>query len=172
MVKLNLTVSDAPPEVRLAVYLRDHLAAGAAGHQLAMRTLENNRGTVYEAALAQLERELGEERDTLRRVAASLGITPAPGKERAAQAAEWLGRWKLNGQLRGYSPLSRVIELEGLAAGVVARQRVWAAVEACGLQGRLPAGVDVADQQSRAQDQLDRLQSQHAVAVREAFPNA
>ena len=39
-------------------------------------------------------------------------------KAAAAWGGEKLGRLKLNGQLRGYSPLSRVVELEGLALGV------------------------------------------------------
>jgi hypothetical protein len=40
------------------------------------------------------------------------------GKITVAWAAEKVGRLKLNGQLKGYSDLSRLLELEGLCLGV------------------------------------------------------
>jgi hypothetical protein len=36
---------------------------------------------------------------------------------------------KLNGQLRGYSPLSRLDELELLQIGVAGKRRLWRALE-------------------------------------------
>ena len=42
----------------------------------------------------------------------------ARGSLRGAWTAEELERLKLNGQLAGYSPLSRLVELEGLAVGI------------------------------------------------------
>jgi hypothetical protein len=51
------------------------------------------------------------------------------GVDRVQAAAAWggekLGRLKLNGQLRGYSPLSRVVELDGLVLGVGGKRALW-----------------------------------------------
>ena len=41
---------------------------------------------------------------------------------------EKLGRLKLNGQLLGYSPLSRLIELEGLMLGIAGKLAMWIAL--------------------------------------------
>jgi hypothetical protein len=43
-------------------------------------------------------------------------------KNIAAWGIEKVGRLKLNGQLTGYSPLSRVVELEGLLAGIAGKR--------------------------------------------------
>jgi hypothetical protein len=50
-------------------------------------------------------------------------------KPLAAILGERLGRLKLNGQLRGYSPLSRLDELELLQIGVAGKRRLWRALE-------------------------------------------
>ena len=47
-----------------------------------------------------------------------LGFRESKTKEAVAGVGEKVGRLKLNGQIRGYSPLSRVLELEALAVGV------------------------------------------------------
>jgi hypothetical protein len=41
---------------------------------------------------------------------------------------EKLGRLKLNGQLTGYSPLSRLVELDGLSLTIEARRLMWEAL--------------------------------------------
>jgi len=46
-----------------------------------------------------------------------------------AWAAEKLGRLKLNGRLRGYSPLSRLLELEMLHIGITGKLELWQALQ-------------------------------------------
>jgi hypothetical protein len=43
--------------------------------------------------------------------------------------AEKVGRLKPNGQLRGYSPLGRLLELETLLGGINAKHALWRALE-------------------------------------------
>jgi hypothetical protein len=45
-----------------------------------------------------------------------------------------VGRLKPNGQLRGYSPLSRVLELEGLAMGSSGQLGLWQTLIELGLE--------------------------------------
>jgi hypothetical protein len=54
-----------------------------------------------------------------------LGVAKDRSKLIAAWAAEKLGRFKLNGRLLGYSPLSRVEELELLTLGVEGKLLLW-----------------------------------------------
>ena len=59
-----------------------------------------------------------------------LGVGENRVKVPIAWAAEKLGRLKPNGQLTGYSPLSRLVELEGLALGVTGKLALWRSLAA------------------------------------------
>ncbi len=55
----------------------------------------------------------------------ALGIAKNRAKDAGAWVLEKLGRLKLNGQLTGYSDLSRLVELEGLSLGVEGKLSMW-----------------------------------------------
>jgi hypothetical protein len=116
------------PRHMLAIYLNDHLAGATGGHELAKRSLGNNRGTEYEAELSSIAAEIEEDKDTLERLMRELGVARSPWKTGAAWVAEKVGRGKLNGTLLGYSALSRLEELEALRSGVIAKAAMWAAL--------------------------------------------
>ena len=158
-----------PTSDRLAIYLTDHLAGATAGRELAGRAASQNRGSEYGDFLEGLFREIVEDRSTLLSIMERFGVGTDYPKVALAWAGEKLGRLKLNGQLRGYSPLSRLLELEGLIAGVHAKQRLWSALrEIAPAEGRLDEqeldGLVV-----RAEGQLARLQEHHSRAAREAL---
>ena len=96
-------------------------------------------------------------------------IRRSPFKPGAAWMAEKLGRFKLNGRLRGYSPLSRLVELEFLCIGVEGKARMWSALEHT-LGNRLEE-FDFAQLAERAARQQIRLQELHLVAAALAFPS-
>ena len=82
---------------------------------------------------------------------------PAPVKAALAWGAEKAGRLKPNGQVRGYSPLGRMVEIEGLVTGVAGKLSLWRALEQIApSDGRLDA-AQIADLAGRAEDQLARL---------------
>src|ERR671923_1481132 len=110
---------------RLRIFLQDHLAAATAGLELARRTRGSNRGTDYGEPLARLADEIEADRGALEAMLVDLGFGPDRPKNLGAWAGEKLCRLKLNGQLKGYSPLSRVIELEGLTVGIGAKLSLW-----------------------------------------------
>ncbi len=84
-----------------------------------------------------------------------------------AQGVERVGRLKLNGRLVGYSPLSRVLELEALMSGVQAKRGLWRALRQ---SGEFTGGdVDLSDLERRAIEQLDALSGIHEQAARLVF---
>src|SRR4051812_39743824 len=98
-----------------------------------------------------------------------LGIAPSPLKHAAGWTAEKLGRLKPNGQLTGYTPLARVLELEGLAAGIRAKEALWLSLrEIADLDDRLHA-EDFDALAGRARSQRERLEPHRLAAVRAAF---
>src|SRR4051794_41579046 len=117
----------------IAIYLNDHLAGATGGLELARRALGANRGSDFEAPLERLATEIAEDRAALADVMTRLGVARDPLKVWAGWAAEKWGRLKLNGRISGYSPLSRVLELEVLALGVEGKRAMWRALpQICG----------------------------------------
>src|SRR3954469_22224913 len=98
----------------LAIYLNDHLAGSTAGRALAQRSLANNKGTPYGDELAAFLVEVEQDALVLQEVMGRVGAARDQLKQVAALATERVGRLKLNGRLLSYSPLSRVVEIEGL----------------------------------------------------------
>jgi hypothetical protein len=152
----------------LNIYLNDHLAGSVAGYELAKRSLSSNRGTSFGDFLEKFVIELESDRESLQQV---MEMISAP-KDRLKPAVGWLaekvGRLKLNGQIRGYSPLSRVLEFEGLRAGVEAKLCLWHSLsELAHTDGRLVMDFDRLIE--RAADQQLALEEQRAEAARIAF---
>jgi hypothetical protein len=109
----------------LRIFMQDHLAAATAGVELARRARGANHGTTYGDPLSRVADELAEDRQALTEMLADLGFGPDRVKNVGAWAGEKVGRFKLNGQLRGYSPLSRVEELEALLSGINWKLSLW-----------------------------------------------
>src|SRR3954466_7898383 len=103
---------------QLAIYLADHYAGATFGVELARRARDRHRGTSHGEFLAGLAGELEQDRAELGAVMDTLGVDVDPVKVVVAWTGEKVGRLKLNGRLIGEAPLSLVLELEALIAGV------------------------------------------------------
>jgi hypothetical protein len=151
----------------LATYLNDHHAAAVAAVQLARRAAGSNRGTPYGEVLEVLAVEIEEDRQALRLIMQRLGVGTDHAKAAVAWSAEKLGRLKLNGQLTGYSPLSRLEELELLELGVQGKLLMWQTLGQVGDAGLPEAELDRLIR--RARSQRRRLERQRLAAVGEAL---
>ena len=161
----------AGPDRLLAIYLNDHLAGARLGVELARRLRSSNEGDAEMGPpLARLCAEIEADRDTLVALMQQLGVSRSPVKPIGAWVAERFGRLKLNGQLRGYSPLSRVLELEVLAAGIGGKLQLWNALEET-FAGTLQ-GFDFGALAGRAEDQGARVEDLHLAAAQRALPVA
>ena len=152
---------------RLATYLQDHHAGATAGLELARRSAGSNEGTLYGPELAAIAQEIDEDRKTLERVMEERGVEPHMLKEGGAWVLEKLGRLKPNDSLLSYSPLSRVLELEGLIAGLSGKLALWDALRTALGEGF--AGANFEQLAERARDQRTRLEDLHARASAEAL---
>lgn len=153
----------------LGIYLNDHLAGAEIGVEVAKRSLSKNTGTSYGTFLAELLPQIEEDRATLARLMDALGISQDKLKHGAAWAAEKIGRLKLNGQLTGYSPLSRLVEFEGLKLGVAGKLSLWRSLkEIAGHDSRL-AIEDFDELIRRAETQLDGLEKHRLAAATDAL---
>ena len=141
----------------LEIYLQDHYAGSTGGVELAKRTAKENEGTEFGGPLIRIAGEIREDRDALKRIMDRLDVSPAPIKAGLAWAAEKAGRVKPNGQLRGYSPLGRLVEVEALITGVTGKHSLWRALQqVVDAEPRLDRR-QLEDLERRAEDQLSRL---------------
>jgi hypothetical protein len=148
----------------LAIYLNDHLAGATLGVELARRLRGSNRDEPeFGPALAEVCNEIEQDRETLKAVMERLGVGQSKIKPLAAVLGERLGRLKLNGRLWGYSPLSRLDELELLQLGVTGKRRLWRALEHTHADDL--EGFELAALAERATGQLRRLEALHLKAA-------
>jgi hypothetical protein len=157
------------PNRLLEIYLADHLAAATAGVALARRTARSNARTEYGDVLRSLAREIEDDRRTLASVVAELGFRPSRAKEAVAWAGEKIGRLKLNGQIRGYSPLSRLLELEALSVGVAGKLALWEALLTVPHLGERLSRFDLNDLSERARQQRAAIEDCRLRAARQGF---
>src|SRR4051794_39162831 len=118
----------------LPIYLNDHLAGATAGRELAQRAAGANERTEFGPFLEDLAGQIAADHAQLEDVMERLDIGVDNLKVGALWLGENLGRLKLNGRLLDYSPLSRVIELEGLTAGVRGKLALWRTLAAAAPQ--------------------------------------
>ena len=151
----------------LGTYLNDHLAGSMVGVELSRRARRSNEGTPLGRHLTELAKEIEEDRASLKAVMARLDV----GEDRLKMGAGWLGekagRLKPNNRLFGYSPLSRVVELEGLMLGVEGKRGLWQVLAELN-EPRL-AEFDFERLLERARSQRDELQRRRLAAGLEAF---
>jgi hypothetical protein len=137
----------------LSIYLRDHHAAGRAGSALAHRVAANtDLPLLRRAELTVVAREVAEDLSALESMMTAFGIDPSTVKDGVALVGERLGRLKLNGSLISRSPLSSVLELEGLLAGITAKAALWRALA---LFAEREAGFD-GEELRRLNERADR----------------
>jgi hypothetical protein len=143
----------------LGIYLNDHLAGSVVGGEIARRCLGRNRGSPLGEFLARLVTEIDEDRASLEKLMADLGIQQNPVKRWAAFALEKAGWLKLNGGLFQYSDLSRLEELEALGLGLEGKRSLWRALaEAAPSDPRLDTQemYKLADRASRQREELEQ----------------
>ena len=153
----------------LRIYMNDQLALGTAWRELARRSLRRNRGTSLGEFLERLASEIQADLSTFEEIMERLDIPRSPVKRALAIAGERIGRLKLNGRVREYSPLSRAFELEWLALGLDGKRLLWANLrDGAGLGSRLP-DIDFDHLIERAERQRSELEEHRTAAARLAL---
>ncbi|HUQ55296.1 SRPBCC family protein [Lentzea sp.] len=103
----------------LGIYLNDHLAGATAGTELARRISRTH------PELRVLADDLDADRKELLDFMREVGVESRPHKAAMGWLSEKAGRLKLNGRVLSRSPLSDVLELEGLRIVIEAKSAMW-----------------------------------------------
>jgi hypothetical protein len=163
-------VAESRPATRadryLAIYLNDHLAGATGALELAIRMMRSHAD--HATQLRSLVAQLAADRERLRTVMRALDVRESRAKTGAAWVLEKLGRLKPNGHLRSRSPLSDLVELEGAALTLEAKQTCWRTLRArAEWDHRLDTATidDVLDRTRRQGEMVAELRSQHVGVV-------
>lgn len=153
----------------LSIYLNDHFAGAAAGLALARRLARNHSVTLSAPDLWGIAAQIEQDRNTLRAIMIRLHVRRSPWKPALAVAGERLSRLKLNGRIRGRSPLSTLVELEAMLLGVQGKISGWRALQE--VSDDMPGlSTDQLERlMARARRQTDRLEALRVSAVRHAL---
>lgn len=155
-----------PAKRLLGIYLDDHVALLVGGCELVRRTLRAATEPRVRSFLERLLPELRDDRAAAARAAQTAGRSPSRLKQRLAWVAEKAGRAKLNGTVTSRSPLSLLVELEGIAAVLGISAARWRTLERVGpeeLRG------DAARRASRAAERLTELEELRLGVVEGVF---
>ncbi len=101
----------------LEIYLNDHLGGATMGVELFRRASRSAQGSV-KTQLQELTTEVERDRESLRTLMGTLAVPVHRYKVLGGWVLEKAARLKPNGRLLRRSPLSDLIELEGLLLGV------------------------------------------------------
>ena len=152
----------------LATYLNDHLGGATAGVELVRRAARENKDTELGAFLADLTAQVEADREALEKIMGELGAKPDRAKVAAGWTAEKVGRLKPNAQLRGYSPLSPLVELEILALGIHGKLALWRALGE--VAGTPPLDAErLSELAARAERQAADVEARRLQVAREAL---
>ena len=119
--------------------------------------------------MAAIAHAIEEDREALVRIMERVGAR----KRRWRQAGAWLGerlaRAKPNGALLGYSPLSRVLELEGMIMGVTGKLELWRSLRELSRGDSRLSAEELDALAGRAEEQRALLEVLHSRAATDAF---
>jgi hypothetical protein len=153
----------------LGIYLNDHLGAATGGVELFRRAASGQTRSENRSVLQQLQADVSEDRESLIQIMRDLGLPTRRYKVAGGWALEKLGRLKLNGTVLRRSPLSDVVELEGMRLGVEGKDAMWVLMQRlCAEEPRLDP-IMLERLHSRARDQLERLEELRLKSATTAF---
>ncbi len=153
----------------LETYLNDHLAGAAAGSELASKISSEYAGTRFGPFLAELAREIEQDKATLEGLMERLGIQQSPIKQAAGWIGEKVSRLKLSETMTGDQDLKRLLEFEMLSLGIEGKLSMWRAlIEVSDSHAEL-AATDLARLAKRAESQRANLEDHRLQVANEAL---
>jgi hypothetical protein len=151
-------------------YLNDHLAGSVSALELIAHWAEAHKGEAIGDFFLETGKEIKADQKILREVMRVLGIEESKMRKAGAWAAEKVGRARLI--IAGDEPgrLGLVLTLEGLIMGVTGKKCMWRTLAAANLPPL--NGYDLEDLQRRAEQQVERIETERMLAIRQAFAGA
>ena len=164
-----MSVSAPPTSKDLPIYLNDHRRGSTTGIELVRRIAGEHAGSEIGRLAEGLAGEIEQDRDALLEIMERLGASRDQAKVALGWVTEKAARLKPNGELRGTSPLTPLIELESLSMGIEGKRQLWIALAEVDAVAAAIGRERLAELEARAADQRERVDAQRRAAARKAF---
>jgi hypothetical protein len=142
----------------LEIYLNDHLAGSVTGSELANKISSEYVGTPFGPFLAELAREIEQDKVTLEGLMERLGIQRSTIKQAAGWIGEKVSRLKLSDTMTGDQDLKRLLEFETLSLGIEGKLSMWRTLIEVSDSHTELAATDLARLAKRAENQRSNLE--------------
>ncbi len=143
----------------LETYLNDHLAGAVTGSELASKISSDYAHTRFGPFLAELARDVEQDKATLEGLMERLGIQQSAIKQGASWIAEKASRLKLSETVTGDQDLKRFLEFEMLSLGIEGKLSLWRALIEIRESHAELAATDLARLAKRAESQRSNLEN-------------
>lgn len=153
----------------LETYLTDHLAGATAGVELANKISSEYAGTRFGPFLAELAREIEQDKATLEGLLERLGIQQSQTKQTISWLGEKASRLKLSETMTGSPDLKRLLEFETLSMGIEGKQLMWRTLTEVSHSHVELAATDLAGLAKRAESQRASLEDHRLQAANSAM---
>lgn len=148
----------------LGIYLNDHLAGAHAGGELAQKVSSENSGTPLGVFLAELSRDIEQDRTTLENLMERLEIEKDPVKRATGWIIEKFSRLSLSDHFTKSADLKHLLEFETLSLGIEGKLSMWRALKQVSDRDPELTSVDLDGLAKRAEGQRATLE-EHRMQV-------
>ena len=149
-------------------YISDHLA-GAAGAIALMEHVEKAFAADVAAVVREVRIEVEEDRQTLVRIAAEIGVHESAPRKLSGWLGEKLTELKLALDDGRSGPLNLLESLEGIGMGIDGKLALWNGLRLAASSDARLATADYERLAERARDQRERIEAVRLDAVRSVF---
>ncbi len=153
----------------LETYLSDHLGGATAGVELANKISSEYAKTTFGPFLAELARDIAQDKATLEELMKRLGIQGSPIKEATSWIAEKVSRLKLSETMTGDKDLKRLLEFEMLSLGIEGKASMWRSLIEVSPSHVELAATDLAGLVKRAESQRANLENHRLQVANQAL---
>jgi hypothetical protein len=146
------------PNEQLALYLNDHFAGSAAAIELLDDLIEHHPAHRLTRFFRNLREEIVADQETLREIIDKVDASESGVRRAAAWLAEKVGRAKL--RFSGEDGIGLLQTLEMLVLGVTGKRLLWCSLGAISSNAVELQGIDFAQLELRATQQLEKLETE------------
>ena len=134
--------------------------------------MKTHKNSPFASELAQVAVDIESDRAHLVTLMKQLDVRVQQWRGPVGSAAEKVWRLKLNGHVLSRSPLSSVVELDALLAGIEAKRRVWLTLRHLGQTNASLNATDLDDLIAESMSQSELLERVRTWAIDQAFTAA
>jgi hypothetical protein len=156
----------------LISYLNDHLAGSVSALELLDHLTKAHEGDALEKFFRDLRADVSADQDVLKKIVQRFKARESAVRKAGAWLAEKVGRVKIKASGVKFGQLGLVEALEVLILGITGKQLLWRALNASIGNSPLLRGVDLAQLEERAIEQIERVETHRLEAALEVLLRA